>query len=110
MNVFEKLRLASTERETYFNPEGTPIPISFRLMELGGEAGEVLNAGKKLARHEMSMVGGCTDITNMKEELGDVIICCELIAKHYNIDLWEAVVEKFNKTSEKHNFPVKMEI
>jgi NTP pyrophosphatase (non-canonical NTP hydrolase) len=77
-------------------------------MELAGEAGEAANAGKKLARHELGMVGGSDDLTNLKEELGDVIICCELIAGHYGIDLWQAVVDKFNKTSEKHGMPVKI--
>ena len=109
MNVFEKLRAASTERAKHWRKGGSPPPISFSFMELAGEVGEACNAGKKLARHEMGWVGGSPDLTNLKEELADVIICTELVASHYNIDLWEAVVDKFNKTSEKHNFPVKLE-
>lgn len=108
MDVLKKLQKAAKKREKYWNPDGVNIPVSFRFMELSGEAGEVCNAGKKLARHELSMVGGSDDITNLQEELGDVMICCALIANHYNIDLWKSTVSKFNKTSDKHGFPVKI--
>lgn len=107
-NVFEKLRVASNQRAKLWN-KGTPAPVSFAFMELAGEAGEVCNAGKKLARHEMGWVGGDPDITNLTEELGDLIICAEIVASHYNIDLWKAVVDKFNKTSDKHGFPLKLD-
>ena len=107
-NPFEILREAVKRREPCWNPTGEKIPIAFRFMELCGEAGETANAGKKLARKELGLVGGNDDLTNLKEELGDVIICCELIAQHYDIDLWEAVKDKFNKTSDKHKFPVRI--
>lgn len=106
-NVLEKLRLANNERAKEWN-KGEPAPISFAFMELAGEAGEACNAGKKLARHEMGWVGGSPDTTNLQEELADVIICVDLIAKEYNIDLWEAIRSKFNKTSEKHNFTTRL--
>jgi NTP pyrophosphatase (non-canonical NTP hydrolase) len=108
MNVLQKLRRATNARAKHWNPDGNDVPVSFRFMELAGEAGEVCNAGKKLSRHELNMAGGSPDQTNLREELGDVMICCDLIAAHYGIDLWEAVVEKFNKTSDKQKFPVKM--
>jgi hypothetical protein len=38
-----------------------------------------------------------------------VIISAELIAAHLGIDLWACVVDKFNKTSDKHGFPIKMD-
>lgn len=110
MNVLQKLRNAVRERSKFFHPHGTEtVPIAYRYMELAGEAGEVCNAGKKLMRHEMGSAGGSPDQTNLREELGDVIICCELIAQHYGIDLWDAVVEKYNKTSEKMDFPIKLD-
>src|SRR5688500_1367247 len=84
-NPFEVLREAVKRREPCWNPTGEKIPIAFRFMELAGEAGEAANAGKKLARKELGLVGGSDDLTNLKEELGDVIICCELIAQHYGI-------------------------
>ena len=107
MNVLEKLRKANTERALLWN-KGKAAPISFAFMELAGEAGEACNAGKKLARHEMGWVGGSDDLTNLKEELADVVICVDLIAKEYNIDLWESIIAKFNKTSVKNDFPTRL--
>ncbi len=106
---FTKLRDKIIERDRYWNPDGTKIPVAFRFVELAGEAGEVCNAGKKLARHEMGMVGGSPDLTNLREELGDVLISCQLIANEFNLDLGDCVIEKFNKTSDKHGFPTRME-
>lgn len=106
-NVLQELRKASSERAVHWN-KGNPAPNSFAFIELFGEVGEVCNACKKLIRHEMGWVGGESDITNLKEELGDVVICVDLIASRYGIDLWEAIREKFNKTSDKHGFPVKL--
>jgi NTP pyrophosphatase (non-canonical NTP hydrolase) len=110
IDKFQKLRQATQNREPFFNPTGKPIPALFRATELAGEAGEVANAVKKLARYEMGMAGGSPDRTNLKEEIGDVLISLELLAQHYEIDLWEAVAEKFNKTSDKHKMPIKMEV
>ena len=109
MNVLQKLRAASIEREKDWNPTGNKVPIGFRFTEFAGEAGEVANAGKKLMRHDLGLVGGSPDQTNLKEELGDAIISLDLIAQHYGIDLWECVVMKFNKTSAKHGFPTNLE-
>lgn len=109
MSFFSKLRDAIIARDKFWNPNNTPIPVSFRLIELAGEAGEVCNAGKKLARHEMNMVGGSDDTTNLREELGDVIISCQLIANHFGFDLEDCVADKFNKTSDKHGFPIRLE-
>jgi NTP pyrophosphatase (non-canonical NTP hydrolase) len=104
---FKTLRNANTERAIEWN-KGNEAPLSFAVMEFAGEAGEVCNAAKKLARHEMGWVGGSGDLSNLKEELADVIITADLIAKKLNIDLWECVVDKFNKTSEKHGFKTKI--
>lgn len=109
LEQFEKLRRATVTRNREWNPNGNPVPVAFRLLEIGGEVGELQNAGKKLARHDLGLVGGTTDTTNLREELGDVIICAELIAQHYGIDLWQAVADKFNATSVKHNFNTRLE-
>jgi len=106
---FEILRIALKKRGEYFNPNNTPIPVGFRFTEFAGEAGEVCNAGKKLMRHELGIVGGSDDIANLREEIGDAFITLELIAQHYDLDMWQCVVEKFNKTSEKLKFPIKLE-
>jgi NTP pyrophosphatase (non-canonical NTP hydrolase) len=109
MHILQKLREASIEREKYWNPYGQEIPQSFRCLELAGEVGEVANAVKKIMRHQLGMVGGSADDTNLKEEIGDVLISLELLARSFNYDLWQCAVEKFNKTSDKNGFPIKMD-
>lgn len=108
-NVLKLLRAASIAREPYWNPDGNTVPASFRFIELAGEAGEVANAAKKLLRHQYGLVGGTDDTTNLKEELGDVLISLDLIAREFKIDLWECVTMKFNKTSQKHGFPIEFD-
>ena len=79
----------------------TEISLAFRGLELGGEAGEVLNEIKKLERERMGIAGGKTELEGLKEELADVLICADLIAMDLGIDLSDAVEKKFNGTSEK---------
>ena len=107
MDFLKQLRSANTERAILWN-KGIKLPASFAFMELAGEVGEACNAGKKLARLEAGMAGGSWEVTNLKEEIGDVLICLDLLAKHFNIDLEEVTRDKFNKTSDKHGFPVKL--
>ena len=79
--------------------------LLFRATELGGEAGEAQNEIKKYARTLKGMVGGIsyeTALEKIADELADVIICCDRVASFMDIDLSEAVVRKFNKTSEKN--------
>lgn len=106
-NLLVQLRLANLTRAKEWN-KGKPAPISFAFMELAGEVGEACNAGKKLARQEMGWKGGEKDLTNLIEELADVIICVDLVALRYDIDLTKAVRDKFNKTSKKHGFKTRL--
>lgn len=76
--------------------------LEFRAIEMGGEAGECLDAVKKYLRHNLGMVGGNSDITPIAEELADVVISATNIANDLDIDLGEAVREKFNETSKKY--------
>lgn len=103
-NVLSYLRRVSAERCKVWMKGQVP-PLTFQSTELAEEAGEVCGAVKKLARHEMGVAGGIADTTNLREELADVIICADLIAARYGIDLWEAICIKFNATSQKHGFP-----
>ena len=103
--TFDQLARATTAR----NPEwgDTNRTPEFRACELAGEVGEVCNEVKKLARFRMGLVGGkttCEGRDDLADELGDVVICCELLASQFGIDLGEAVHRKFNKTSFKHDF------
>ena len=81
--------------------------LAFHGLELGGEVGEAQNVMKKLDRWTQDIPGKInpgTGVPMLAEELADVIICVDMIAAIYDIDLVESVVDKFNKTSDKHNF------
>lgn len=87
---------------------GKPTSLSFKGNELAGEVGEACNILKKLERTRLGMKGGGGSIEALAEELADVIICVDLIAGHLAIDLERAVVNKFNKTSEKVGLETKL--
>ena len=100
--TFDQLSDAVTVRDPEWG--STPRSAAFATIELAGEVGEVCNEVKKLERTRLNLVGGKTDKTDLADELGDVVICCELLARKYGIDLGHAVLGKFNKTSLKHDF------
>lgn len=75
------------------------VDLSFRAIELGGEAGELLNVVKKLVREERGWRGSRDTVEHLAEELADVVICASLMANDVGIDLGQAVVDKFNATS-----------
>lgn len=106
--MLKGLREASVARTKEWQ-KGADVPLSFYSTELAEEAGEVCGAIKRLERHRLGMVGGSDDLTNLKEEIGDVIICIERIAQLYDIDLEECVRSKFNQTSEKYGLKTRIE-
>lgn len=107
MITFDQLRAASVERGKVW-AGSSEIPASFRVVELCGEVGELANAFKKLERFRLGLVGGVSDPSNLIEEIGDVVICADLLAQHLGIDLGKAVRDKFNATSRKHGFEVRL--
>ena len=104
MNCYS-LRTANRMRQLEWNPHNIDIPPSFSALELAGETGEACNIIKKLERTRLGIAGGSTDyeaaVKHLATELADVIICCDLVAIKYGIELEEAVKAKFNATSEK---------
>jgi NTP pyrophosphatase (non-canonical NTP hydrolase) len=82
--------------------------LEFRTIELAGEAGEVANAVKKYLRAQRGIHGNTNTVEDIADELGDVVICCQLIAEYLLIDLGEAVKNKFNKTSRKYGLETEM--
>lgn len=102
---FWRLRHANTERQRLWDPEDK-ISLEFRGLELGGEAGEALNAVKKIARERLGIAGSRATLEQLAEELADVVICADLIGLTVGIDLAKAVREKFNKRSKEMGFDV----
>jgi len=106
-NVMEAL--GGREPEWHHSPDCPPVSLSFRGMELGGEAGELLNELKKVERVRFGLAGGKEpDMEKIEEEIGDVILTTALIARQLNIDLAGAVLNKFNKTSKKMGFDTRL--
>lgn len=96
-----RLRQASSARQKEWDPNGKTT-LSFRGLEMAGEAGEACNVLKKLERARMGMRGSKATVEQLAEELADVIICVDLIAMDAGgIDLRAAIVLKFNATSER---------
>lgn len=96
----KNLRAANARRQEEWDKEGG-ITASYRAMELGGEVGEALNVVKKLERERLGIRGSRATVEQLAEELADVVICVDLIAMQYGINLGDAVREKFNTTSRK---------
>lgn len=107
MSQFSELRAANKLRNQEWDPYGM-ITALFRATEMAGEAGEVCNVIKKLERERMGLRGSMVSIGQLIEELADVVICTDLIAMHYGIDLYAAVVDKFNKTSTENGLEIRI--
>lgn len=111
MEFLYKLRLKNSERQQLWDPDNIltgPLGKLFRSNELGGELGEALNEVKKLIREELGIKGSRTSLDKLGDELADVIICADLLASLYNVDLIDAVTRKFNQTSDNVGFDVKL--
>lgn len=80
-----------------------------------GEAGEAANVVKKIRRHETGLAGLGQPVPPLDElhsmladELADVVCYLVLLANHYDVDLTEAIVSKFNRVSELQGFPERL--
>lgn len=106
LRVFASLREANTARQALWG--GDQQDGMYRAVELGGEVGEVLNVVKKLERERLGLPGSRATNADLEDELGDAMICLDLLAKKYGINLDQAAARKFNKTSEKMGFDVRL--
>lgn len=112
LEFLHKLRLANLERQKIWDPEDLLVNQSigalFRSNEMVGEAGEAANEVKKLVREQLGVRGSRTTVEKLADELADVIICVDLVAMLYDIDLITAVTRKFNQTSDDVDIDVKL--
>lgn len=116
MDTLKQLRIKNIERgrlwEGVEGEELTNENLLFRSNEMAGEVGEACDAVKKLIRYRKRMVGGTNYLESLKaisDELADVIITADRVASILGIDLGVAVCNKFNYTSDKHGFKIKIE-
>ena len=97
------LRTANVERCKEWEA-GVDPGNSFYATELGGEVGEALNMVKKLERERLGMPGSRATVEALAEELADILICTDLLAIRYGINLREVVIDKFNDKSSEMGF------
>jgi NTP pyrophosphatase (non-canonical NTP hydrolase) len=104
---FDQLRVADEARQKEWD-RGNQLDLAYRGNELAGEVGEACNVIKKLERERRGIRGSRATVDQLRQELADVVICVDLIAMMAGIDLWSAVVEKFNYTSEQNNLSTRL--
>lgn len=100
MLTFAELLRANTARQEEWD-SGNQIDLSYRGNELAGEVGEACNIIKKLERERLGIRGSRANVGNLADELADVVICVQLIALTAKINLEDALISKFNDTSER---------
>jgi NTP pyrophosphatase (non-canonical NTP hydrolase) len=101
MRYENTLRDANKARQLEWDKDDK-ITAAYRGNELAGEVGEACNIIKKLERERMGIRGSRASIGDLADELADVVICVDLIAMQYGINLDHAISRKFNWTSEKY--------
>ncbi len=94
------LREANIARQAEWDGDDKITP-AYRGNEMAGEVGEACNVIKKLERERFGIAGSRATVSDLADELADVVICADLIAMQYGVDLEAAVVRKFNATSGK---------
>lgn len=108
MMTFTDLRMGNVLRDQQWDPE-KKIDLAFRATELGGETGEALNVVKKLLREKLGLRGTRATTADLATELADIVICVDLLAMTAEIDLEQAVRDKFNDVSRKRGLTVFLE-
>lgn len=103
-----ELRHANLARQAEWDA-GAQITPTYRCTELAGEIGEACNIVKKLERERLGIRGSRSTVTALGEELADGVICLDLLAMDYGIDLLgHEVPKKFNATSEANGLKTRM--
>lgn len=97
------------EHRQGFNHTLASWSLSDWLTATMGELGEAANIAKKLNRVRDGIPGNKETEPELraalKDEIADVFIYLDLMAQSQGFQLWDAVREKFEKTSEKINYP-----
>ena len=106
LDALLELRRANEIRDAEWYTGG--VSLSFRVMEVLAEAGELASEVKKLERHRLGFLGGSADRSNTANELADVIIAVDQLAMALNIDIAAAISKKFNATSVRYGLSTRL--
>lgn len=104
---FVALRKANITRRMEW-PGAGAADVAFRAIEVAGEAGEVAESIKKLLRKQRGIGGSGGTVADVADEVADCVIALDLLAESLGVDLAEAVVSKFNKTSKKYGLETRL--
>ena len=105
--TFSALRSANNMRQKQWEA-GAIFTIEYLGCALAGEVGEACNIIKKITRERLGAVGSRANTSQLAEELADVIIYTDLIARKADIDLAAAIRAKFNATSVKYDLGARL--
>lgn len=103
----ERLRNANRKRQKEWDPD-QKLNVLFHALEHVCEAGELGNKVKKLYRNNIGIQGSSVDVKEIEEEIADVLITLSKLSDMLDIDLEKVTIEKFNSTSEKQGFSIKL--
>lgn len=111
--TFNTLRAANIKRQPLFRnrhgrlvveePGYKPWSDAQWLQAIVGELGEYANLRKKVDRGDITMAEAKRMLA---DELADVVTYLDLLANNLGIDLGQAVMAKWNATSERVNAPI----
>lgn len=93
------LRKANDARQEIWGPE-LKLTGLFHSNELAEEVGEACGVVKKLVHEAMGLKGKRKTVRDLGEELADVVIVADLLARKFGLNLTNEIVNKFNITSE----------
>lgn len=114
ITTFDTLRKVNQARaRRWHHSETQPWSGADWSNAMQSEAGEAGNVVKKLRRVETGITGLAdpdedTLLDQLGEEIADTIIYLDLLADYYGIDLWPAIVAKFNRVSARENLPERL--
>lgn len=107
--AFDTLRNANVQRcEAVFHKLHRWNPAEWS-NAMAGEAGEACNLTKKIIRGDFPDDYAMADaVRDLAKEIADVVIYADLLAARMNIDLGEAVRDKFNEVSQRRKASVSL--
>ncbi len=108
-----KVNRARAERWHPGFPGDADWSISDWSNAMAGEAGEACNIVKKIRRYECGLRGKLdpseADLRLMlADEIADVYLYLDLLATKAGVDIEAAVISKFNRVSERQDFPERL--
>jgi len=104
MDILKQLKEANKKRQGHY-PSGWDLPRWGNAV--AGETGELCNIIKKIDRGDFTLKEA-NEKEILADEAADIICYLDLLCQEAGIDLGTAVVNKFNKVSQRKGSDVKI--